>query len=409
MKGARAVAAAGYSNRYVPQGTDRSSGRGRGAGVHNRKRPIEIRESLIEILPGTSNLASLGTVYTSPAYGSLMGEDAESFEFCWRAQTSEEMSVATASPFLRKRLCEEDSWDSRNSGSGMKSSMSVKKARLLGSPAGCRSPLDSNDKLASLLAMFPLVDSQALNGVLHDCGGCLESAVQRLGEMKVEGADIYMSPQPQLQGGHKGVSPKPEIRVEEGPSCSYSMPTDQQGPTCPGPTTGEQWVQMLVTEMVAAKDMSDARSKAASILQSFEAFVKGRAVDEAYYAGFLLGVSVLVTEKLLAAKDMSDARSKAASILQCFEGFVKGRVVDETVVVQLQKDNAILKRAVQIQSSKLSERAHLEEEAGQLKQVVVQQQEKLRALEMSNYSLTLHLARATGGSSMMSSHGPDIC
>ena len=78
-------------------------------------------------------------------------------------------------------------------------------------------------------------------------------------------------------------------------------------------------------------------------------------------------------------------------------------------LVELQKENAILKRAVQIQNGKLQEKAQQDQEVAQLRQVLAQYQEQLRALELTNYSLSLHLSRATNGSSMTSPHqGPDV-
>jgi hypothetical protein len=71
----------------------------------------------------------------------------------------------------------------------------------------------------------------------------------------------------------------------------------------------------------------------------------------------------------------------------------------------LQKDNTTLKRAVQIQNAKLRERS---QEVGQLQQVLAQYQEQVRALELTNYTLTLHLSLATRGSSMHHHHGPDV-
>ena len=77
-------------------------------------------------------------------------------------------------------------------------------------------------------------------------------------------------------------------------------------------------------------------------------------------------------------------------------------------VADLQKDNILLKRAVQIQAAKLQERGALDAEVVQLRQLLAQQQEQLKALEMSNYSLSLHLARAASNSSMAPKHGPDV-
>ena len=54
-------------------------------------------------------------------------------------------------------------------------------------------------------------------------------------------------------------------------------------------------------------------------------------------------------------------------------------------------------RAVQIQNSKLQDRTTLDSEVQHLRLSLVQCQEQVRALEMNNYSLALHLQQATNG------------
>lgn len=79
-------------------------------------------------------------------------------------------------------------------------------------------------------------------------------------------------------------------------------------------------------------------------------------------------------------------------------------------VQELQKENHILKRAVQIQNSKLQERSNQEQELQQLRSVLGQYQEQVRTLELNNYSLALHLQKATSDSSVARGHHPpDIC
>eukprot|EP00798_Chlamydomonas_sp_ICE-L_P007230 gene7230-338_t len=173
--------------------------------------------------------------------------------------------------------------------------------------------------------------------------------------------------------------------------------------------------------MVAAKDMSDARTKAANLLQQFEECVKSRAKAE-----FEECVESRAKAEMVAARGMSDARTKGqlarvqARLLQApgdtrkvaeikEENTILKCAGDTRKVAEIQKENTILKRAVQIQASKLQESAHKAEEVVQLRKLLAEHEEKMRALEMHNYSLTLHLARATDGSHFRSNHGPDVC
>jgi hypothetical protein len=73
------------------------------------------------------------------------------------------------------------------------------------------------------------------------------------------------------------------------------------------------------------------------------------------------------------------------------------------------RENAILKRAVQIQNARMQEAGQKEAELAGLRQMVNQYQERLRALELSNYSLALHLQKATDSAAVPpSNHRPDV-
>ncbi len=73
---------------------------------------------------------------------------------------------------------------------------------------------------------------------------------------------------------------------------------------------------------------------------------------------------------------------------------------------EVQKENHILKRAVQIQNTKLQEKAQQDAELQQLRMMLGQYQEQVRTLEMNNYSLALHLQKATNDASLARGHRP---
>lgn len=73
------------------------------------------------------------------------------------------------------------------------------------------------------------------------------------------------------------------------------------------------------------------------------------------------------------------------------------------------RENGILKRAVQIQNAKLQELgSNKDQEIASLKAMLGQYQERLRHLELSNYSLALHLQRATDSQSQPTNRPPDV-
>ena len=75
----------------------------------------------------------------------------------------------------------------------------------------------------------------------------------------------------------------------------------------------------------------------------------------------------------------------------------------------LAKENAILKRAVQIQSTRLAEQGEKEKDVAKLREALAQYEQEIRALQISNYSLSVHLKQAQEtGSVVNKNHNPDV-
>ena len=75
----------------------------------------------------------------------------------------------------------------------------------------------------------------------------------------------------------------------------------------------------------------------------------------------------------------------------------------------LAKENAILKRAVQIQSARLAEQGEKEKDVAKLREALAQYEQEIRALQISNYSLSVHLKQAQEtGSVVNKNHNPDV-
>lgn len=91
----------------------------------------------------------------------------------------------------------------------------------------------------------------------------------------------------------------------------------------------------------------------------------------------------------------------------CFPCFVM-LPLTQTRVEEVSRENVILKRAVQIQNAKLQEASAKDEEIAGLKQMLGQYQERLRQMELNNYSLALHLQKATNDSFQTPNRPPDV-
>ncbi|KAJ8605205.1 hypothetical protein CTAYLR_000430 [Chrysophaeum taylorii] len=112
------------------------------------------------------------------------------------------------------------------------------------------------------------------------------------------------------------------------------------------------------------------------------------------------------------SRDVADAKHRAARALTAFEAFVSARAADK--VNRLDRENLVLKRAVAIQAQRLAEArddkqrdAHL---ISQLKKQADDQNEKLKQAQLSNYSLSVHLRRATDSHGFAGTGGfhPDV-
>jgi hypothetical protein len=180
------------------------------------------------------------------------------------------------------------------------------------------------------------------------------------------------------------------------------------------PQTAEQWIDVLVAEMLAARDMGDARARAASVLQHFERFVKQRHKNEvserndcscpsAFAAGAPQQPAVGPLCCRLGMASCHATRSLPHALLAPYT--LQG---SDARVAELVKENAIYKRAVQIQAGRMQAKAALEEEVTALRGAVAQYQERCTRLEMHAYSLALHLQQATAAGGGPASHlGPN--
>lgn len=105
---------------------------------------------------------------------------------------------------------------------------------------------------------------QVVENVLAECGQDIDAAIRRLNQLKLSTE----------QGGQQAAAQPDTAAAPENPQQAHVQQAAAAVPS--GPQTAEQWIDALVQEMAAAKDMEDARSRAGKLLQAFEQFVTAR-------------------------------------------------------------------------------------------------------------------------------------
>ncbi|KAI3727176.1 hypothetical protein L1987_66987 [Smallanthus sonchifolius] len=205
------------------------------------------------------------------------------------------------------------------------------------------SPFPNSPPLSVLIdqlrAVFPNMDKQLLEEALEESGNDLDSAIKSLNELCLGYGD-----------GNSENSPVPANT----------------------PRNGAEWVELFVTEMMNATSVDDARSRAMSMLESLEKYIKEGSDD-------------------LAANSLR----KESTVLK-------------EQIEFLLRENTILKRAVAIQHERQKDFDDSTQEVQHLKQLVVVHQEQLRTLQVNNYALTMHLKQAQESNSIPGRFHPDV-
>ncbi|CAI0472683.1 unnamed protein product [Linum tenue] len=247
---------------------------------------------------------------------------------------------------------------------GSQSSYSVKRSRCSAYGSPTRSPelgSGSDDKVLTLLQMFPAVDPELVKTALRENNNRIDAAIESL-----QGSPF-----------HHAVD-RNDVPSSSASTCTQQMGKEEAQEVKPSihfdnPIDGSKWVDLFVHEMMTAADLDDARRRAASILEAFEKTIASQSRD--------------VSKE----KEMENA-----SLRDHLQGLVN--------------DNQILKRAVAIQHERNLEQEEKAKEVHNLKLVLNQYQEQVRSLELNNYALKLHLQRAQQQPSSFPGHfPPDIC
>lgn len=271
------------------------------------------------------------------------------------------MSVAARSPHHSNKRHFEHSGDSpdlystdRTSGHNNKRFRQYTPPSLRCSPLTERqSHVVSSSTLQALKGLFPDMDDKTIGDVLDACGNNIDVAIKQLGQLRLT-VQCGTAPTDSTVNQQHATSANSQAPGTSAPSSTSLLSAEVAAE--PKPKSPEEWVETLVQQMAGARDMADARSRAANVLQTFQQAV----LDTSQVQGSTVSQDSLKTQ-----------------------------------LAELQHNNGILKRAVAIQNNRIQDLTSKEAESQQLKQVLAQLQEKCHGLELNNYSLAMHLRHAT--------------
>ncbi|PIN09993.1 hypothetical protein CDL12_17424 [Handroanthus impetiginosus] len=222
---------------------------------------------------------------------------------------------------------------------------------------------NSSSPLDHLIALFPDMDKQFLEKALEKSGDDLDTAIKRLNELRLSAAgstsEVAHEIGTQFSAQGSLANNESSVPIEELPAGS-SIPAD-----------GAEWVELLVSEVLSASDVEDAKARVSRALEVLE-------------------------------KSIVNATAEAA------QNFQKENIMLKQQLEALIQENTILKRAVSVQHERQKEFEEKGQELHQLKQLVSQYQEQLRTLEVNNYALAMHLKQAQQSNSISGRFHPDV-
>ncbi|CAG9460483.1 unnamed protein product [Pedinophyceae sp. YPF-701] len=199
------------------------------------------------------------------------------------------------------------------------------------------------------------MDDTTVTRVLDEFGDDVDAAIRRLHELSLQ-AEAAASGTDEAR-----VAKRAHRRTHS----AKQRASGESGPRADGSATA-QWVERTVQEMAQATDLEDARRRATRVIEEVVREVQGRSGR--------------------GAEDVRNLKQQLAQQL---------------------RDNALLKRAVAIQNGRMQEMAEREREVQQLREMLQRYQEQMRALELNNFSLAMHL-KAANGVGEPSQRPPDV-
>lgn len=123
-------------------------------------------------------------------------------------------------------------------------------------------PAVRRSTLLAIAALFPGMSDQDIASVLSEYGNDVDAAIRRLNELQLS------RPSPASSGAPEASIPGTPQAAEE-PQAAEKLNSTQEITPASQKTAGE-WVEEVVREMAAARDLEEARARAARLLEAFE-------------------------------------------------------------------------------------------------------------------------------------------
>lgn len=226
-------------------------------------------------------------------------------------------------------------------------------------PPAVVSPIDY------LRSLFPDMDQELLEKALEVSGSDLDIAIKDLKNLQLQsiGAAVVSDGNEANVGIEANILPSPE-GVDGIPQ--------NQSVACNLPSSGSEWVELIVREMSHASNMDDARARASRVLEGLEKSIVVRASTEAV------------------------------------QNFHKENVMLKEQVEKLLHENEIWKRGFKTLHGQKEEFDRCSQELQQMKHMMSQRDEQLKKLQIENYDLKLRLVREQQNSPMPGRFHPDV-
>ncbi|ONK70341.1 uncharacterized protein A4U43_C05F32730 [Asparagus officinalis] len=237
---------------------------------------------------------------------------------------------------------------------------------LVSSPPVVVSPIDH------LRSLFPDMDQELLEKALEVSGNDLDIAIKNLNDLHL----VSSREEVDLANNNKA-SIGTEASVWQSPEGSVNHTGENnifpnQSAACNLPSSGSEWVELIVREMSTAANIDDARARASRVLEGLEKSIVTRACAEAA------------------------------------QSFQKENVMLKEQVEKLLQENDIWKRGFKTLHGQKEEFERCSQELQQLKQMISQRDEQLTKLQIENYELRLRLMREQQSSPIPGRFHPDI-
>lgn len=219
-----------------------------------------------------------------------------------------------------------------------------------------------------LRALFPDMDQQLLEKALEQTNNDLDMAIKTLNDLHLESVKKVLDfGETKTNGGSvNNILPPYEGTYSEDGG-SQNLPTALNLPS-----SGSEWVELIVNEMSMASNIDDARARASRVLEGLEKSIVERSTAESA------------------------------------QNFLKENTALKEQVAKLLQEGEIWKRAFKTLHGQKEDFERSIQELHQLRMEMSQRDEQMRKLQVENYQLKLRLVQEQQHNPLPGRFHPDI-